>query len=68
MLDDSEPMAILHWDFKHPSGHQCVGQISYDHRSTAESLCKTMNEMTGEGTHWVKVLNQTKKELLNDND
>lgn len=62
MNDPSDPMARIVYDFDTRVGHCGPGSYLVDTRSDAEAMCAKLNEIWGEGSHRVEVLNMTKAE------
>lgn len=60
----SEVMAILKYEFLHSWGHVCKGEVIIRTLSDAQSLCVRMNNIQGEGTHWVEPSNYTYEEFI----
>jgi hypothetical protein len=56
--DSDEVMAVIHFDF--PSGPRRVtGSEEVRKLSSARVICHALNEIYGEGTHWVEALDKT---------
>jgi hypothetical protein len=61
----SEPMAIIKWDFVMPhNGIHYKGESTCRELKTAQGVLRTMIELYGVGTHWVEAQNMTWEEHI----
>lgn len=62
MSDETEPMAIVRWDFT-LNGVHYKGEHTVRRLSDAQSMVQTVNEIYGYNTHFVVPLNHTWEEV-----